>query len=161
MTFRIGLVILAMMATVACESSERFDPSEIIAMERAALDRWGKGDPGGFFAIMAPEATYFDPTLEARLDNAAAIKGYIEPFTGKITVDRYDMINPVVQAHGDAAILTFNLVSYLKPAGSPDQPTVRWNSTEVYARINGQWRIVHSHWSYIKPELRAPLSEEA
>ena len=39
----------------------------------------------------------------------------------------------------------------------PEQPPVRarprraraphWNSTEVYRRIGGAWRIVHSHWS--------------
>jgi hypothetical protein len=30
----------------------------------------------------------------------------------------------------------------------------RWNSTEVYSRINGQWKIIHSHWLYTMPQLK-------
>ena len=33
----------------------------IIELERAALDRWGRGDPSGFLEISAPEVVYFDP----------------------------------------------------------------------------------------------------
>lgn len=32
----------------------------IIGMERAALDRWGNGDPGGFLEISAEDVSYFD-----------------------------------------------------------------------------------------------------
>lgn len=38
-----------------------FKPETIIALERAALDRWGKGDPKGFLETYAPDVTYFDP----------------------------------------------------------------------------------------------------
>jgi len=42
------------------------DPSEtIIAMERAALDRWGRGDSPGFLEISAPDVVYFDPVFGA------------------------------------------------------------------------------------------------
>ena len=53
------------------------------------------------------------------------------------------------------AVLTFNLASHAhQPNGEP--MTVRWNSTEVYARSRGTWRIVHSHWSFTKPGANAP-----
>lgn len=32
----------------------------------------------------------------------------------------------------------------------------RWNSTEVYSRVAGKWRIIHSHWSYTKPDIKQP-----
>jgi ketosteroid isomerase-like protein len=137
-----------------------FDANEIIAMERAALDRWGRGDPQGYLEIMAPEVTYFDPNQENRLDGLRAIKDLLVPLTGKINVDRYDMINPTVQRHGDVALLTFNLVSYRRGVDGTERPIVRWNSTETYARIDGHWRIIHSHWSYVRPELRQRLGEE-
>ncbi len=125
---------------------------EIIGLERAALERWGKGDPQGYLEIMAPDMTYFDPALEKRLDGLAAVKEYIVPFTGKIRIDSYEMINPQVQRYGDVAVLTFNLIDSVK---RPDrEEKVRWNSTEVYRRIDGNWKIVHSHWSYIKPQLK-------
>ena len=138
-----------------------FDPNDIIALERGALDRWGRGDPHGYLEIMAPEVTYFDPTQDARVDGLKAMTDLLVPFIGKIRVDRYDMINPVVQHRGDMALLTFNLVNYRTGADGTEEPFVRWNSTETYARIDGRWRIVHSHWSYVKPELKQPIAEEA
>ena len=34
--------------------------TEIIGRERAALDRWGRGDPSGFLEICAPDVVYFE-----------------------------------------------------------------------------------------------------
>lgn len=154
--------VVALVVAGGCQrTAEMSDANEIIAMERAALDRWGNGDPQGYLEIMAPEVTYFDPTQDTRVDGLQAMKGLLVPLTGKIKVDRYDMINPAVQRHGDAAVLTFNLVSYRRRADGTEQPVVRWNSTETYARVDGRWRIIHSHWSYVKPELRQPPGEES
>jgi uncharacterized protein (TIGR02246 family) len=63
------------------------------------------------------------------------------------------MIDPKVQQSGDAAVLTFNLVDHGAQVGDGPKTTAQWNSTEVYQRINGSWKILHSHWSYVKPEL--------
>jgi uncharacterized protein (TIGR02246 family) len=125
----------------------------IIAMERAALDRWGKGDPQGYFEIMASDQTYFDPMTEKRIDGESDLRRYIAPFTGKIKIERVEMIDPKVQQSEDIAVLTFNLVDYGAQLGDGPKTTARWNSTEVYRRINGSWKIIHSHWSYVKPEL--------
>lgn len=137
------------------------DANGIIAMERAALDRWGVGDPRGYLEIMAPEVTYFDPVQERRVDGLRAITALLESWTGKIKVDRYDMANPLVQQHTDAALLTFNLVSYRRRADGTEHAIAHWNSTEVYARVDAGWRIIHSHWSFVKPELKQAVSEEA
>jgi RNA polymerase sigma factor (sigma-70 family) len=104
--------------------------------------------------IFAPEITYFDPTTAARIDGREALVAMITPFTGKIQVSRFDMQQPKVQRRGDTAVLTFNLVSY-----RGDSPIARWNATEVYGRIDGAWRITHSHWSYITPELKETVTE--
>ena len=134
-------------------------PPDVVAMERAALDRWGKGDPQGYLEIMANEMTYFDPTQEKRVDGRQALEKMLEPLTGKVKVARFDMIDPKVQHHGDAALLTFNLVSYVTGPDGKERAVARWNSSELYGQVEGQWRIVHSHWSYIKPELKQPVTE--
>jgi len=136
--------------------ADDFQPATIIAMERENLDRWGRGDPQGYLDRYAPEVTYFDPALEKRTDGRDAMRKYYAPLAGKIKVDHYDMLDPKVQRHGDVAILTYNLVSYGKKDGT-DSVVARWNSTKVYARIEGQWKIVHDHWSYLKPELKTPV----
>src|SRR5947209_16843955 len=68
-------------------------------------------------------------------------------------IERVEMINPKVQQSGDIAVLTFNLIDYGAQVGDGPKTTARWNSTEVYQRINGSWKIIHSHWSYVKPKL--------
>ena len=122
----------------------------VIATERAALDRWGKGEPQGFLEIYAPEITYFDPMQERRIDGIEAMRKLLLPLTGKIKVDRYEMIGTKVQQYGDVAVLSYNLNSHVTaPDGRPR--IVQWNSTVVYIRQDRRWRSVHSHWSYIRP----------
>ena len=123
--------------------------SQLQALERAALDRWGQGDPDGYLAISAPDVSYFDPYLEGRLDGSPDLAAWYEGIRGKIHVDRDEIIDPRVQVLGDAAILTFRYVSYSGEAAA------RWNCTEVYQRTGEDWKIVHSHWSFTKPELAA------
>jgi len=145
-----------LVASASQVSSQSFDPKEIVAMERAALDRWGKGDPQGYLEIMAPDVTYFDPSTDRRIDGLPALRKMIEPYTGKIKIERYEMVDPKVQRHGDVALLTFNLLNFRKLPDGKEQVTLRWNSTETYGRVSGKWRIIHSHWSFTKPELKNP-----
>jgi uncharacterized protein (TIGR02246 family) len=151
--------LTASCATPAQEGGASDDrlAEEIIAMERAALDRWITLDPQGYLDLYAADVTYFDPRAERRVDGLEAMKTMLAPIKDlklPFTDPRYEMIGAKVQRHGDVALLTFNVVSYGKPPDRPETVLARWNSTEVYSRIDGQWRIVHSHWSYTKPELK-------
>ncbi len=116
--------------------------STIIAMECAALDRWGRGDPSGFLEITAPDIVYFDPYRAKRVDGIEALTALYKELWGKILLDRYELLNPLVQVVGDAAVLTFNYVSY---TGEKED---RWNCTEVYRRDGDRWQIIQTHWSY-------------
>jgi ketosteroid isomerase-like protein len=146
-------LVVSLSGTSCTLVADDYSPESIIALERGALDRWGKGDPQGYYEIMASEETYFDPITEKRLDGLAVLKAHIAPFDGKIAIDHYEVIDPKVQHDGNVAVLTFNLVDSGARIAGVDQGTQRWNSTEVFQRIDGKWKIVHSHWSYVKPEL--------
>ena len=54
-----------------------------------------------------------------------------------------------------------NQIIAMERADGTEQPIVSWNSTETYARVNGRWQIVHSHWSFVKPDLNQRISEES
>lgn len=116
--------------------------SILIAMESAALDRWGRGDPGGFLEICAPDVVYFDPYREKRLDGLQALTDLYRSLWGQIRIDRYELLNPLVQDCGNTAVLTFN---YVSTSGAEES---RWNCTEVYRRDPAGWRIIQTHWSY-------------
>jgi len=113
-------------------------------MERAALDRWSRGDPDGFLEISDPEVVYFDPFQERRMNGLAALKTLYDGLRGQVHLDKYEIVDPVVRVAGDMALLTFNFVSH---SGDGIQ---RWHTTEVYQRRHDCWRIVHSHWSVAK-----------
>src|SRR5438477_6567817 len=151
------MIFLACGGLASCgKSSDAFDQEKIIAIEKAALDRWGKGDPQGYLETYAPEITYFDPSREKRADGMQAMKDYYAPIAGKVKVDRYEMIDTKVQHLGDVAVLSYQLMSHaIMPNGSP--LTIRWNSTKVYGLFDGRWKLFHDHWSYVKPELKVPL----
>ena len=134
---------------------------ELVSLERAALDRWIKLDPQGYLDLYAQELTYFDPTTEKRVDGMRAMQERVAPMKNvklPFTKVRYELLDPRVQRHGDIAVLTFNVVNYGTLPDRPESVLTRWNSTEVYGRVNGKWKIIHSHWSFVKPELRQPGS---
>ena len=121
----------------------------IIDMERAALARWGRGDPSGFLEISAEDVVYFDPFQARRLNGLAELRALYESIRGQVQIARFELIDPVVQAVADMAVLTFNYV-----AEGTNEATSRWNCTEVYRREAGTWRIIQTHWSFTQPESR-------
>jgi ketosteroid isomerase-like protein len=123
---------------------------QILMLERAALDRWGKGDPGGLLDLYAPDITYFDPVTEARIDGRQAMADYYRPFIGKIQIARSEMLNPQVVVDGNMALLTYRLVNYVLDAHGAESVGSRWNSTTVYQRRGDAWNAIHSHWSFTR-----------
>ena len=138
----------------AAQSGADATAKAIIAAERAALDRWGNGDPQGYLDLYGADVTYFDPMQATRLDGHKALEDMSLPLKGKIKVSRYDFIDPKVQQYGDVAVLSYRLVSYVKQPDGAEIAAAKWNSTQVFHRVNGTWKTVHVHWSFTQPELK-------
>lgn len=119
----------------------------ILALERAALDRWSNGDPMGFLDLVAPDATYIDPLRERPLRDRAELAAVYAPLRGKIKIEQSEIVNARVQEAGDVAVLSFQFFS----RGS--EGSMKWNATEVYRKLPEGWRIIHTHWSYVQPVL--------
>lgn len=124
--------------------------AELLALEAGAMERWRKGDPWGFTTISAPEVTYFDTGTPARLNGLAELKSEYKKREGKIFFDVMEFIEPRVQVYGDAAVLFYRFFSTVLNADGSVRSRTPWNCTEVFARKDGRWRIVHTHWSYIQ-----------
>jgi ketosteroid isomerase-like protein len=112
----------------------------IITMEKAALEKWLKGNPDGYLSIYAESFTYFDPIQ--RINGFEKIKEFYESLRGSVQVEKYEMIDPIIQISGETAVLTYGLVTY--SGGN----VIGENCTEVYQQQpDKQWKIIHSHWS--------------
>lgn len=123
--------------------------SIIIDLEKAALARWINGDPTGFLEISAPDVVYFDPFQERRLNGYEELSKLYLSLKGQVYADQFELIDPVVQATDKMAVLTFNFRS------QTGENVQKWNCTEVYRlEADGSWKIVQTHWSITRPELK-------
>lgn len=92
-----------------------------------------------------------DPTTETRLDGRATVAQYFRAFfEGKLDIPLYEIPNPRVIVSGDMAVLTYNLANYICGKDGSEKVGTLWNSTQVCRRIDGQWRVVHVHWSFTR-----------
>jgi len=122
--------------------------STIINLETEAIVRWIQGDPNGFLEISAPDVVYFDPFQERRLNGIDELTKLYLPMKGQFKADSFAMLDPVVQATGKMAVLTFNFES------RQGEKVQKWNCTEVYRlEADGTWKICQTHWSLTKPVL--------
>jgi uncharacterized protein (TIGR02246 family) len=124
--------------------------AELMALESAAMERWRKGDPNGFMELYAPEVTYFDSGTLKRIDGWDALKKEYDSRAGKIFYEVMDFIDPQVRVLGDMAVLSYRFFNINLNADGSVANRTPWNCSEVYAKREGQWKIIHSHWSFIK-----------
>jgi ketosteroid isomerase-like protein len=120
---------------------------EILAREKAAVERWCKGDVEGYLNNSSDHVTYFDPFTAERLNGLPELSKLYRSFAGQFHFDRFEFVDPEVQVSGDVAVLTYNLVTY---AGSK---TERWNAPMVYQKERGNWKIIHTHMSITQPKI--------
>ena len=112
----------------------------IIEMEIAALEESFKGNFSTFLSLYSEKITYFDPSRH--IYGFDKIKEYYESFPQNVKVEKYDIIDPVVQIYGETAILTHRIVTH------SNGKVIGENCTEVYQRqLNKPWKIIHSHFS--------------
>jgi hypothetical protein len=119
----------------------------IFSLEKGAMERWRNGDPNGWAEISAEDVTYVDPGLTAPIVGLEDYQGYLKQLEGKIHYQSSEFIDPKIVIVGAAAVLSYNYRSKLEPT-STDQTL--WNTTEVYFFRAAQWRIVHTHWSFVQ-----------
>lgn len=138
-----ALVVASCGTLATAQSTEQ----TILAMERRAMDGWREGNPDEFLRISDPEITYFHSTLETRLDGLPAVKALYESYRGRPLFDRYEMADPKIVVSGNVAMLTY---LFTTQNGSL---TRLWHATEVYRKGSAAagWRILHSHFSLVKP----------
>lgn len=147
--------------SMANATDTRTTADQIVNLERAALDRWGNGDPGGFLELYGADISYFDPQTASRIDGHDAMVEYYRPWTDKIFIARYEMLNPRVVVDGTMALLTYNLVNYVRDENAGESVGSSWNSTVVYQQHDGAWRTIHSHWSFTRHEAFQNMTAQA
>ena len=78
---------------------------------------------------------------------------YYRPWTGKIYIARYEMLNPHVVVDGTVALLTYNLVNYVRDEHAGESVGSCWNSTAGSISIVA-WRGERSTRTGRSPPMR-------
>lgn len=120
---------------------------KIIALEKHAMREWLNGDPSAFLNIYSQDYTYFDPSLEWKLEGFDKIKAIYDSIRGMIKEESFEILNPSVQVYGEMAVLAYNLHIHT------GDKCWKENVTEVYRNEeSGDWKIIHSHFSMTQPK---------
>jgi ketosteroid isomerase-like protein len=122
--------------------------AEVIAVTRAA---WAAEAQGKSIAeqnaMLADDYTEFNSDYPVRIDGKATNTALYEAQArsgGKSIVG--DMMNAKVQVYGDVAILTYNFVGVSQEKDGKTSNNAA-KSTRVYAKIDGQWKLVHANFA--------------
>ena len=126
---------------------ERKVSEHLISLEKAALDKWFKGDVSGYRELWSRRSfSYFDAVSGDRIDDHVTISKFLESIDGQLSAEAYDFRNPRVQLGEDMAVLTFQLFA------DTNLIDMEYNCIEVYQKEpDDQWRVIHSTWSFIRP----------
>jgi hypothetical protein len=124
---------------------ERDLSGKILTRLQAVAERFYNKDPLAYTELLAEDVSYFAPITPGRVEGREAVRALFVPFQGKLSVPRFEILNPKLQLHGDTGIFTYNLNEY----GADGVVATRWNSTEVYRRFGDKWQAIHAHWSQV------------
>ncbi|MEQ6167771.1 MULTISPECIES: DUF4440 domain-containing protein [unclassified Ekhidna] len=117
----------------------------ILSIMDNAVKEWYEGKSQGYVAIYADEITYFDPGTNGRRieskDELAKV------FAERNTAATYEIMNPAFQHSDDLSVLTYQIVQDFNGI------TLQWNCTEVYAEVDGNWQVIHGHFSPYSEEI--------
>lgn len=120
--------------------------AHIIGLEKAALDKWFKGDTSGYERLWSKRSfSYFDGVVSERVDDHAAIAAFLKTIDGKLFADNYEFRSPRVQCGVDMAVLTYQLFA------KTTLLDMAYNCIEVYQKEDDEWHVIHSTWSFIRP----------
>jgi ketosteroid isomerase-like protein len=130
---------------------------EILSRENEAMERWRNGDPMRWAEISTEDVIYVDPGQTKPIVGLADYSAFLKNIAGTIYYQGSEFIHPKVMIHGDAAVLSYNYRSTVNAAESMREIQTLWNATEVYFYQNKEWKIAHTHWSYVNHKLPAAM----
>nr|WP_314464414.1 nuclear transport factor 2 family protein [uncultured Clostridium sp.] len=125
---------------------------KILKNEKAINERWNMGDYQGFLDSYVEDVTFVDPGIPSMFMSREDVKKKLEPYFPykefPIVVSEVSNEKVVVSDGEDMAVLTYNLQNSAQGKKGQVLPLPLWHCTQVYQLIQGEWRIIHNHWSF-------------
>ncbi|WP_370089140.1 nuclear transport factor 2 family protein [Ekhidna sp.] len=134
------------MLSVAKEEETYEEREEIIlSIMNDGAKQWYEGKPEGYVAAYAEDITYFDPGTNGKRIESKEELAII--FSERNTAATYEIIDPAFQHSKDFSVLTYQIIQEFNGI------TLQWNCTEVYAKVDENWSVIHGHFSPYSEEI--------
>ena len=118
---------------------------DILAIEKTMVREFNAGEMERLLAHFHPRVVGFSSTRQERIAGQAAMRKTFNYYRQASSRMRYRIVKPQVQVFGETAITTFYWTVELG-TGRP-RHLIRGRGTHVLARQDGEWRIMHEHFS--------------
>lgn len=139
------LIVVALVVAGVASSLAQVD-QQIIAREKAAMEAWQKKDKAFWMDYLTDNSTYFSAWSPYRDSNPKeTFLPNFEKYTEMFKILDFSMYNPVVQVHGDVAVLSYNESVTSDFGGKVINYTGK--VTSVYVKQGNTWRVIHGHES--------------
>lgn len=126
-------------------SASDFD--QFLTLRRAAAAAYCDGDaePLARLAPTTGDGSYHSPSGDSVAGAAAVVARYRQDAAGfqPGATTRFEILQQEVS--GDLGFWTGFQIAAVRPAGQSDRVEMRIRITEVFRRIDGEWKLVHRH----------------
>ena len=130
------------------------EKQEIIALEEKQVDAFNNGDLDRLLSFFDSDLTGFSSTQHMRLASLGELKKTFEYYKAKAPKVEYTISDPCVKFFENTAVLTFYWsVNF---SNGKKKKSVNGRGTHVYHKKNGEWKVVHEHFSRAHRRYRIP-----
>jgi len=128
---------------------------ELLRVEEEQAAAFNRRDVTAALASFSPHIVGFSSTRHERVTGLDALRETFEYYLRQAERVEYRISEPLVQALGDTAIVSFYWTVVLSTGAHRRE--IHGRGTHVFHREDGQWRIVHEHFSraHHRPEKEA------
>ena len=121
------------------------EKQEILLLEEKQVEAFNEGNIDKILTFFAPDLTGFSSTQHMRLASLGELRKTFEYYLSQAPKVDYTVSDPCVKIFGNTAVLTFYWSVYFKN-GKKKKP-IKGRGTHIYIKRNGEWKIVHEHFS--------------
>lgn len=127
---------------------KKLEGKKIVALFGSVMDDYYRGNPFAFVKIYKQDNfTYIDSGTFKRRNSVEEMAEFFKLIDGKVIAEKdYRIEDVAVQFTDDVAVLS--LLMFVRALDFDFE----WNVTEVFQKNkNGDYQIIHSHYSYVRP----------
>lgn len=126
-------------------ASEPGVEDDVMEVVRSFNEAFADNDPDRYFAYIHPEIVVLTPSSPYRVEGVDDDREEFEwgLRTERTKVGYFQELQPLVSVHGNVAVVTY----YSRGSYGPEQTVAHLKETDVLARGEEGWRIVHIHVS--------------